>query len=398
MSLGGADLVFSDNPLSAMNANPASLSEWNHNEIQFSISAAVLDAEYNNQSGTENDADASPGFIPEFAYVHPLNDRTTLGFSMNPISALEADWEFLDPAGALGITFGQQTHKSSFIVFRSALGIGYEVNSKLAIGASLGLLYNRNRLKAPYVFQSHPVLAGVKVRANLEADGYAFNGVISANYKLNENMRLSLSYTTPSSFDATGSIRGTAPLGIGSYSYDADIDTSMPAIVSGGVMWQTNKKLRLGLQVEWIDWSDAFDNLPLHLTNGTNTVLNGFIGSNRIDDIAPLNWRNRIVFRIGGEYKWSDKLSLRAGYNYGDSPVPAETVTPMSAAIMKHAVSMGAGFNLGKYLVDLSYQWELPTDIDVGTSSLLSGEYNNSSTNVSIHWLSVSFRLKNFLE
>jgi len=348
---------------------------------------------------TELICDLNINFINGFfyslvAYVHALGNRLTLGASVSPVSSLEADWEFPDPPGALGVTFGQQTHKSSFIALRSAVGLGYQVNPRFSIGTSVGLIYNRNRLKAPYIFQSHPILAGalggVKVLTNLEADGFGWNGVFSATYRLHDDVELGLSYTTETDFEATGTIRGLAPLGIGSFTHDAEVETHLPQIVSTGLSWEINDPLRIGFQVDWIDWSDAFEDLPLHLTNGTNAVLNGILGSTSIDDTAPLNWKDRFVYRLGLEYDWSEQLQLRAGYSFGESPVQSETLTPTTAAIMKHTLGFGAGYRMGKYNIDLAYQWDLPTEDGVGTSQLLAGEYNNSEVDVSIHWLSIA--------
>ena len=397
MSLGGAGTAFSDDPLNAINYDPAALTATTQSILQLNLTTAFLDAEYHRQGDRDNDAESDPGFIPEAAYSKRLDERLTLGASIAPISALEADWEFIDPPGALGVTFGQQTYKSSFLVLRSAAGIGYKVTPEFSIGASVGLLYNRNRLHAPYVFQSHPVLAGalggVKVLSNLDADDFSVNGVFSASYKPVETLQLKLSYTTKSSFDATGTIRGVAPLGIGAYQYDAEVETHMPQMLSGAAHWEVNPQLRLGFQIDWIDWSAAFSDLPLHLTNGTNAVLNGVVGSNRIDDTVPLNWKDQFVYRFGAEYDWSEKLTLRGGYSYGESPVQSEFLTPTTAAISKHTLGLGAGYRLGNYTIDFAYQWDLPASDAVGSSRLLAGEYSHSEVDVSIHWLSIGIRL-----
>ncbi len=395
-SLGGAGLAYSDDPLNAINSHPAGLSHTTDEIFEFGLSTAFLDAEYSNSQSQDNEADSWTGVLPEAAYSKRMNDRLILGASISPVSALEADWNFIDPPGALGITFGPQEHKSSFLVLRTAAGFGYEVTPEFSVGASIGLLYNRNRLHAPYVFQSHPVLAGAlggaKVLANLEADGFGVNGVLSAGLKLSEKLQLMLSYTTKSSFDATGTIRGLAPLGIGAYEYDAEVETQMPQMLGGAIHWEASPQWRLGLQIDWIDWSDAFEDLPLHLTNGTNAALNGILGSNRIDDTAPLDWEDQIVYRFGAEYDWSEKLTLRGGYSYGDSPVQSEFLTPTTAAIIQHTISLGAGYQAGNYIIDLAYQWDLPTSDSVGNSGLLAGEYSNSEVDVSIHWLSIGIR------
>lgn len=401
MSLGGGGLVFPDDTFTAATGHPAALGNFRENVLAISVTAAFLDAEFSNRNTT--DADGDPGVFPDFTYIWSPDDRFSLGASLAPLSALEADWRFIDPAGSLGITYGSQTHRSSFIALRGALGIGFQVNPQFSIGGNIGVIYNRNRLQAPYVFQSHPVLAGAlggaKVLANLETEGFGVNGVISVLIRPTNTTEISLAYTTPTNFDTDGTLRGTdrSLLGLGDFSYDAEVKTRLPRVISGAFGWQINDTLKVGLQLEWIDWDNAFDRLPIMLANGNNATLNSLAGSNRIDDVAALDWKDTLVFRTGGEYKWSDKLYLRAGYSFGDSPVPSETLTATTAAITRHTLTMGTGYQFKDYTIDIGYQWDLPTSDTVGKSRLLAGEYNNSEIDVSIHWLSIAVTFNDWL-
>ena len=383
--LAGADTVFADDPLAAINSNPSDLSKNQSGKLQINLTAGVLDAEYDNAVSSGNDADSSPGLIPEIAYAGLFNDRLGWGLSISPISAVEADWIFLDPPGALG-SYGRQTHKSSFIPLRTAFGLGYQITPRWSVGASAGLIYNRNRLKIPYIFQTAAGLTGAKVLVNLEADGFGANAVISTNYLLTDTLALSLAYTTPTWFEADGTLRGNSDpvIGVGSFRYDAEVETELPQIISGGLRWQANQALTLGLQVNWIDWSSAFNHLPVMLTNGNNGSLPA-----TITDSVPLDWDDQVVFHLAGEYAWSDRLTLRAGYSFADNTVPSTTLTPTTAAITEHSLGFGLGYRWNDLQVDLGYQWNLPNEVSTGDSRLLFDEYDNASVDVSIHTLSI---------
>src|SRR4029077_14248530 len=120
------------------------------------------------------------------------------------------------------------------------------------------------------------------------------------------------------------------------------------------------------LQVDWINWSDAFKTLPVTLRNGNNAIVNSVVGASNQDRI-PLNWRDEFVYRAGLEYSVTENLSLRAGYAYGQSPVPDSTLTPMTAAIMEHTISAGAGYHWKNWQFDFAYQFDLPIKRNVGT-------------------------------
>jgi long-chain fatty acid transport protein len=100
------------------------------------------------------------------------------------------------------------------------------------------------------------------------------------------------------------------------------------------------------------------------------------------------------VFRGGLEYGITTNLLLRAGYSYGKSPVPDETLTPLTAAITQSAISAGIGAHWDRYYADLAYEYDLPVERSVGTSSLLSGEYSNTSIKVSIQSVALTLGVR----
>jgi long-chain fatty acid transport protein len=174
------------------------------------------------------------------------------------------------------------------------------------------------------------------------------------------------------------------------FHYNAEVDNTFPQMVSGGLSWKFLPQWRLALQTDWVNWSHAFNTLPVKLSDGNNRDLNAFLGKNALQDGIPLQWRNQFVYRTGIEYAVTKSLTLRAGYAYSRSPVPDQTLTPLTAAIPENTVSMGAGYRWGRYGVDVAYQWDLPVSRSVSNSSILSGEYNYSSTLVGIHWIALT--------
>jgi long-chain fatty acid transport protein len=91
------------------------------------------------------------------------------------------------------------------------------------------------------------------------------------------------------------------------------------------------------------------------------------------------------VYRAGVEYAILDSLTLRLGYAYGRSPVPDQTLTPLTAVITEHTVAAGAGYRWRAFGLDLGYQYDIPETRHIGTSALLAGEYSNSRIEVGIH-------------
>ena len=56
------------------------------------------------------------------------------------------------------------------------------------------------------------------------------------------------------------------------------------------------------------------------------------------------NWKDQTVMMIGGEFKPTKSLALRAGYNYASNPVPDETLNPLFPATIQSHYTAGLGW------------------------------------------------------
>ena len=144
-------------------------------------------------------------------------------------------------------TYGDRTQSSQIGLYPSfALGASYAITPKLSVGASVGLLYNRNRLDAPYIIQSQPQLAGAKTLLDLETDGWGWNGQFGILWQPLSNLRLAVSYTLPSRVRSTGSATSDAGVQLANLGlkgvnattdFDAEVTNNFPQIVSAGISW-----------------------------------------------------------------------------------------------------------------------------------------------------------------
>lgn len=172
------------------------------------------------------------------------------------------------------------------------------------------------------------------------------------------------------------------------------MDTKFPQALTGGISYLGWKHARINLQSAWIDWSSAFQQLPVKLTNGSNSDINTFLGSSSLQDTIPLRWSNQGVVGVGVEMPVTESFLVRGGYSYATDPVPSSTLTPMTAAILQNTLGTGVGYSHGHYRVDLAYQVQLPATQHVGQSGLLAGEYSNSQVNVMVQSLTLTTRIR----
>jgi long-chain fatty acid transport protein len=68
------------------------------------------------------------------------------------------------------------------------------------------------------------------------------------------------------------------------------------------------------------------------------------------DDGPGFGWEDQTIFKIGAAYDYSDKLTLRAGYNYGENPVPTEglgfALNTLAPGVSEHHLTLGFTWDL----------------------------------------------------
>ena len=237
--------------------------------------------------------------------------------------------------------------------------------------------------------------------SGLGTDGVGVNGDFGFLYRPHERFQLGVTYRTESVVHSQGQASGNASAQLQSlggdflnvppdFRYDAEVVNHFPQMVMAGLSWKIHSRVRLALEVDWINWSAAFDHLQIKLKHGNNEVLNSFVGSTAAEDFVPLLWQDRFVYRGGLEFRVAENFFLRTGYSYGKSPVPDGTLTPLTGVISEQTFAAGAGYRRGRYQVDLGYQYNLPMRRQTHLSDLKAGEYSNSQVELDIHWVALS--------
>jgi long-chain fatty acid transport protein len=397
MSLGGADVAWAEDSFGAMGNQPAGLGFIHDAQFNLGLTGGILEGQFNKPPTSSGHLDSSLNGLPEAAFAVPLGGLpVTLGGSVIAESLLDAKWKYVDPAGGLGgkTSYGYQSDNSQILNLRSAVGLGGQIGDRLALGASFGVDYNENKLVTPYIFQTAPKVKGAKVLLNLDTSGFGINGQAGLMFRVLTNLQLGVSYESPTRVYSEGNANGNANVQFGApnlpFHYRAQVRNTFPQTASTGASWGFLPQWRLALQVDWINWSEAFSQLPVALSQGSNPAINAAAGSSSVQDNVPLHWKDEFVYRLGVEYKITPDLALRAGYCYGGNPVPNQTLTPMTAAIDEHTLCAGVGYHWKRCQIDLAYQYSLPLTRNIGSSGLLDGEYSNSSVEVSAHVLALT--------
>jgi long-chain fatty acid transport protein len=293
-SMGGVGIAQPLDAISAVFSNSAAMCFGEYcpgSEFNFAGTAFMpkIDAKVTNKGtltpGTFSaDAEDNVYPIPAIGFSSPLgsdDSKWRFGLAAYGVSGLGVDYRntTIDqsafypapplPAAAPLVT-GAYTQLQ---IMKFAPAIAYQVTPSLSLG--LGL----------------PIDYGVLDLRNGGSSGFALGFLPGIIYKPIENLSLGLTYASPqkinyknvTDFDQDGS-------------FDS-LELESPQQVGFGIAYDFfDAGLVIEADVKWINWANA----------------KGY---------EDFDWDNQTVFAIGAQYKATDKIALRAGYNYAKNPV-----------------------------------------------------------------------------
>ena len=401
--LGGVDAVGQRSFLDAIASNPAMLNDHNGLRVATHASYGEYQPVYTNPVNNNAGNDYSAGIVPGVGLMwHPEDSKFAFGFGFVPDITLNTRFQLNDrPGGLSGTTsYGNTVYSSVFNISRTAALVSYEVNEKLSLGASFGLLYNYNELTLPYVFQNTPGLVGAKVLLDTNTDGYGFGAQFGLVWQPNDKWTLGVSLRPTAHVESSGTSTGTASaefqaLGLPfsalppEYSYRADIRNTVPMTLKLGVEFEPTEKTSLYAQFEFIEMSGEYDTLTVNLSNGTNPNLPSTIVEN-----PPMNWDDQYILRLGIEQMLNDNIGLLAGTAFANNVFPDGTVTPVNGINTEAIISGGVFYESEKWLIGASGQYLFENESSAGTNDFVGIDYEDYSYQLDGFWLNLTLEYR----
>jgi len=198
-----------------------------------------------------------------------------------------------------------------------------------------------------------------------EARGYGIAGKIGGLYKMNERLSLGATYHTKTSLGDLKTENATLSMGVnvdpgvfvgspsGTYQ-DMNIpvagsisvkDFEWPAMLGFGAAYKPVERLLLALDFKYVYWSSVMKDFRMVFT-ADESAENGAFAGLVLDATLFQKWENQAVIALGGAVEATDKLTVRAGYNYGKNPVPDKYLNALFPAIVENHATFGAGYKI----------------------------------------------------
>ena len=350
MGMGFAFTAQADDP-SAIYFNPAGLTQLKGQNVMVGATYLRLDGgEFTGTTpltggATANETQKSLDFIIPNAYYTRTTDSGNVAYGVGIFA----------PFG-----LGQEYENKNTSIFRNQITlidlmtvvvnptIAFKINDWLSVGVGVDWMYGKAKLEKTPVAPG----AGNLYNSELEGDGNEWGYNFGVLLKPTENFRIGANYRSKFTLeikDADVNISNTSPaygsglLGPTPSSTKGDATIAMPATFALGVAY-TVGKLTVEADADWTFWH-SFSNLPISIRNQVPTLFT--------TDNAK-HWEDVVAFRLGVEYRVTDPLSLRAGFVYDPTPVPASTMGPELPDATKLDYVIGAGYKVGAWTIDVA--------------------------------------------
>jgi long-chain fatty acid transport protein len=175
--------------------------------------------------------------------------------------------------------------------------------------------------------------------------GAGANAGIATHWLDDDMLSIGFTYRSAVALDFDGRAHFDVPAEFQSTLHDQGVRTRivLPHVFSLGVALKVPKtKLQLSLEGSYTTWStiDAF---------------RFDFEDDALDQQLRRDWVNTFTVRLGGQWEVVDKLTLRLGAGFDQSPAPAETLSPSLPDAHRIFFSVGAGYRLGNFAIDAGY-------------------------------------------
>ncbi|WP_339471827.1 outer membrane protein transport protein [Pseudomonas sp. EL_65y_Pfl1_R83] len=413
-AFGGGSL-FKNDPSSAYN-NPAAMAFVDQSVVQQTVDYARIKIKYTGQSydytgnpasntavspdgsfdqstATVNNNNGGQGgftaWLPTGFLVIPIGDRFAFGLSQVVPQGMRSTWnensKFRDFAVDTKIETVGLTGSLSFkvrddfsigggmIVQRSQGFVSQNIDLFSAASVSPGL--------GNGAFPPGVGTALMRVKVDNVSVGW-FGGVVwkptdkdslGLNYHAKIKNKLTGKYkvradalnnglmTDDSIFGDGKTLVETAYPGLKLFPNGANASTQLDIPATAAIDWvhQFNDRWTLGVSAVWTQWS-SFKDLTLK-SNGSTIVA------------IPYNYQDTWMYSLGGDFKATDELTLRAGVAYDQTPTRNSTRDPRIPDGDRYFASLGAGYDVKAIpglTLDAAYSHQFVQKVNIKTQNV----------------------------
>lgn len=374
--------------------NPAGLTYLEHSEMDVALNFIAPQSDFNDDgstiagviplSGGDGGDAGKNAFVPNFYYSHKFSDRTVAGIGVNAPFGLVTEYD--------------DTWKGRYHAVKSDLKtvninptIAFKPTEKLSLGFGLNLQYIDLELTQMADFGAALFgIGGAQTadgKVKLTADDWSWGYNLGLIYQATQATRLGLSYRSKISHHLKGDGKfSNVPAPLTGVFFNGDIDgkVTLPESASFAVHHELNDQWAVSADATWTRWN-RFQELVINSDD-----------SPRLNSSKDEKWDNTMRYGLGLTYLHNDKWTFRGGIAYDETPISDEYRTARIPGEDRKWVAIGATYKYSDTItIDAGYTHIFLSDPDINEtldpplSQNLVGEYDASVDilGVQMRWL-----------
>ena len=288
---------------------------------------------------------AKDAIVPSSYMSYRLSDKLVFAMSVNSPFGLVTEPSNRAWAGQ---TFART---SEIKTYNFAPTLAYRLTPAIAIGVGLQIEHIEGRLK------SASGLTPTSLNLVIKGDDTAFGFTAGINFTPSSSTHIGLGYRSSidHTLEGTISIPGSPVAPANGAAIKAGV--TLPEIVTLSLRQGVTERLTVLGSVEWTHWDRAERLRVVCANNGGGNPVFCPAGNGQLVRSLELGWHDSWFMSLGGEYKYSDKLTLRSGLAYEISPIQAaDERTLRTPDTDRFWASLGATYKWNdKMAFDLAY-------------------------------------------
>jgi long-chain fatty acid transport protein len=403
ISLGGAFRGMADDP-TAMYWNPAGLGFMTNSKLAIAGAGIMPTVEFQNNQAlpgfTADNIKCDPKLwmFPNIYMVKASESKFKWGLGVYVPYGLGATYDLFDlpatmPVAGVGNVpltwtagFPEKETKSSIGIVDAHPTVAYQLSDNVSLGAGLSVYYGMISISKvkPHALLSYYLPTTMK----LEGTGMGYGANLGMLWKVSDSAQIGLSGKIPATVKLKGDadiitwisdvvntgnplIPGTSALALG-FNPDITADLNLPGDIGWGFSLKATPKWTLNADFSYTFWSNL-DKITIEMDS-----IN-ILGTPMTESELSTKWNDTFRVCLGTQYQM-EKIALRGGFFFDQSPAPDETLTPtLPDTADKYSGNFGLGWQLGKFLLDLNYEHVFFAQREIKTQTLdnMAGTYKN---------------------
>ncbi|MEY5029803.1 MAG: hypothetical protein RLZ63_2118 [Pseudomonadota bacterium] len=346
LGMGGASVAMTDNAFAGANNPATAVFSGGRIDLGGTLFMPKRGASRTGGGGMNGAVESDkPNFvIPEFGYVRQISGDTAVGLTVYGNGGMNTDYK------GTGTDCTPGSPNANFLCGTGRLGVNLEqlviapvyakkLSEQASFGVSPLLVYQTFEAKGLDGFTGwtntarNPMIPATGLTGNGKDTSTGVGIRVGFLTKLDAKTDLGVSYSPKVNMSRLDKYNQL-------FADRGDFD--IPANFTFGIASQVTPAVKIAVDYQQINYSDV------HSVGNPQAQPNTAVLGD--SDGSGFGWRNAKVLKVGAEWKYNEKLTLRAGYNHTNNPVTSPNVTfnIIAPGVITNHYTVGATMNMDK--------------------------------------------------